>query len=525
MQVKIAEVIKKYNAYLPYALFLFFGILMRIPYYTHYFVPCISVDSLAYSDFTKSVLVNQPPLFKAYTPGYPVFICLLNAIGVTSFKSFLLIQTILNFFICLAAIFVLFRTKALSDVFKYAVLILFIIFFNSSATLSNETTIGPIQFYTSLSFLLALLSVKIIHDKQVSFFYIGLSSLAFCLMLLLRPQAIILAPLVMLTLVSLIFYKQLRHAVFFALMPVLLMLCICSYNYVFENKFTYTAQNFLQKVRCSAIFVQSKSHQPVVVQQAFAAADGMLQHKYPGQTKDEIVRADPSISDVYADFFMSEVRASYKGVIPAGMIDSIRLIMQRDRNLQSYFKKVVTALMSQLRDNSLQREFYLSELKERVLYINRTGYFEDSSDSLTKKIATMDYYRYYYGGDQLQLKSGDTKKVVIRSAFFINAKMSSAIKLLPVGYIHILTLILFCLIACIRLTRVLSIPVILTGVLILLIPVGNYMLIALFVYPGTKYSYTSDLFCLISPLILFQLIYDMRKDMQSKNSGSSLNKL
>ena len=200
---------------LPYLLFLFFGLLLRIPFYTDYFVPGVIVDSFAYADFAKNIFLHEmPPAFRAYTPGYPLFLYLTETLGSHTMWSFFMVQTVINFVLYFFVINVLFGTKAMGSILKYSILFILILFFNSSATLSIETTMGPVQLFNGLSLLLVMLSASIILDKKFSLLYILSAIIIFCLLMLLRPQAIVFGPLFLLVLIYLLLgkkYKLLAH--------------------------------------------------------------------------------------------------------------------------------------------------------------------------------------------------------------------------------------------------------------------------------------------------------------------------
>ena len=496
---------------LPYLLFLFLGVLLHIPFYTHYFVPGVIADSFAYADFAKNIFLHEmPPAFRAYTPGYPLFLYLTEALGSHTMRSFFMIQTIINFGLYFLVIRVLFGTKAIGNILKYSILFVLILFFNSSATLSIETTMSPVQLYSALSLVLVMLLASVTLDKNFSLAYIGGSTVVLCLLMLLRPQAIVFGPLFLLVLIYLLLDKKYKLIAVAVSLPVLVFMSTCSYNYYSLGSFTFSVQQYYQKIRSSAMFVEKKTGQPQLIQRMLDSTDIKIANDFNGQTKEAILLHAPGVTDTYGEYFEKLIADYYHDSVPKAMKDSITMVMNKDKNMGLYFKKILVCYKMQVYENSLKRDFYTSELRERVTFIEKPDYFTDKSN-MTERVVTKDYYPYYYEGKKLKIGEDRPHNAISRVAFLLNNRLSMLLRKLPLGYVYVLVLLAFFVMIAVWFTKLFSVPGFLTGLLIALIPLSNYTLISLFVYPTFRYSYTSDFFTLLCPVILLAVIYDLRR--------------
>ena len=494
---------------MPYFIIIFFtaiGIIFRIPFYTHYFVPLISVDSLAYADFASDILSKKVGIFLAYTPGYPLFILITEVLGIHTMKSFCLLQTIINFIIFLGIIYLLFSIKLLNNFFKYLIYITLIIFFNCSATLAMETFVSPMIFYSSLSLLFVFALLNIFYTHTAGIIKLCFISIIISILLLLRPQGIVLLPLFGLLILYLLLSKRYRQAIFIISIPTVVIFCTALYNYDTLGKFTYSSQGFYQSLRSSAIFLKKKDNQPPAIRNAIDSADARLYSQYPNRTKEQIVLANPAIEDGYADNFSNFVAGKF-GNMSKGMQDTLSGIIHTDCDKHFFRQKVITTLKSQITLNSLNREFYMSDLIERISYIKKTDYFDDGSSEFTKKIVTKDFYPYYYTGKNLSLSSMKADSRITSLAFFLNTKTTNILRVLPLGYIYLLSIILFTIFLLICWKQLPDVPIVVGSYLTALIPLSNYLLIAIYVYPDRRYSYTSDYLIILAPILLIFSIY------------------
>ena len=492
--------------YILIILFIIIGIIFRIPFYTHYFVPQISVDSLAYADFASDILSKKVGCFRAYTPGYPLFILITEVIGIHTMKCFCLLQTTINFIIFLGIIFQLFSIKSLNNIFKYLTYITLIIFFNSSATLAMETFESPMIFYSSLSLLFVFAMLNIFYTHTASIKKFSFISVIISILLLLRPQGIVLLPLLGLLILYLLLSKRYQQFIFIISIPGIVIFCTALYNYNTLGKFTYSTQGFYQSLRSSAIFLKKKDSQPQTIKNALDSTDVWFYRQYPNRTKEQIVLTNPAAEDAYADKFYTFVSDKF-GNISNGMQDTLSGIIHTDCDKHFFWKKVITTLKTQITHNSLNREFYVSDLIERISYINKTDYFDDGSSEFTKKIVTKNFYPYYYTGKNLSLSSMKPDSRITSLAFFLNTKTTNILRVLPLGYLYLLTILLFTifLLSCYK--QLPGVPVVIVCYLIALIPLSNYLLIAIYVYPDRRYSYTSDYMVILAPILLIMSIY------------------
>lgn len=210
-------------------------LITRIPYYTFYPVLNVSFDSASYIAAAFDITNFRQVLFDIRTPGYPLFI---SFIWIFS-KSFIAIAFVQSLLALISGIYLLkvidkyFRTVTFVSAVSIAA------FISSSYFVLLETGIlTESLFISSLLFTCAFLISAIKSGKLTAWI---LFSAFTAITIIIRPAGLFLG-VVMLFLILYLFANKYKAVYFGALIfpASILILLLCSYNYMTLNKFTIT---------------------------------------------------------------------------------------------------------------------------------------------------------------------------------------------------------------------------------------------------------------------------------------------
>ena len=207
----------------------------RIPFYFYNPIINISNDTFSYFRIVNQINQNQFPTFDVRTPGYPLFLFI---IGLFSDKiiAVILAQSIISLLSCIFIILIVYK------VYKkllIPVTIALAIEISSALHLNFETSaLSECLFESTLLIFVGFLLLAINISKKR---YWILSSCFAMIVIYIRPNGLILLPILFLVLFFLLKNKYGRNIIISFGIPILFFyLLLCTYNFYTLKKFTIT---------------------------------------------------------------------------------------------------------------------------------------------------------------------------------------------------------------------------------------------------------------------------------------------
>lgn len=256
-------------------------LLTRLMYYLYYPVIDISADSASYCAIALKMLDMSFPLFDMRTPGYPF---LLTFVFLFS-KNFILTYV----FQSLIALFsALFLYRAICKYYTSAALYFaaaISVFISSTFFLVLEFSVLSESLFVSFIMINCSYLLKSLKEKRNSYWI--LFSSASALLIIIRPAALFLIPVILVILIYFIFNKYDFRKYLSLLLPLsVIIFSLCTYNYFTLKKFTISPAGDLSFFATTILYMEESPDYPPAINSAIKMTLDSIPKKEKAYVKD-----------------------------------------------------------------------------------------------------------------------------------------------------------------------------------------------------------------------------------------------
>lgn len=223
---------RKYDLYIALVVTILFFAISRLPFFWFFPFPGGFVsDAFEYFDVAFSIENGHLPIFDIRTPGYPVFLYLVNALR-GSLHTLLIVQ---NLATIAASLFLVYAVHSNYRNLTYPAAAAMIFYFMSNNSIEADTNVLTNSLYTNLLIVFVSLLIYAIRRNK----YWGLLSATTGLIIYVRPSGLFLVPIIALLFIFLWITK--RHSISWLKLVVpgaIMLLALCFYNFLTLGKFS-----------------------------------------------------------------------------------------------------------------------------------------------------------------------------------------------------------------------------------------------------------------------------------------------
>jgi len=483
-----------------FALFILISIIFRIPFYKSYFIPGFSRDIFTYFQPVSSMLSGYLPHFTFYTPGYPLFLYFINLINISTIKGLLLFQNAACFSIIIMSLIVLMKDLR----FRYFLIIFsgILIFYNSPGFINEETKISPVALYTCLLILFSIIIFKIVLKTKLSLSLLIFSSFIIGLLIFIRPQGTLSLILFFPFFLHYLYYNR-RLKILWALLPFsMIILVMMFYNWGTTGNFTSTNQSFYQNVRSSMFVMKKDNSYPAYINSAIDSINSQIL-----RDKNAIIKnPDFKISNIdeLGDKFLSIIYQQTGGASKV-VNDEIDEICKKRKFTKEFAVYAFSNFLKSVKCFSLQSEFYTNELKNRKFYIEESEEYLCPTSAAIRALATKDFYESIYSTKKVNTNSSinDQSKFLNKFVCFVNHKYFQIFNPTLFVALYFLCLIMSFIVGLVNILKRKYFNILnLYFLLLLSIPLANYLVVSIYVYPSKGYFITTDWIILFTPVLV-----------------------
>ena len=400
VELLVLKQLKKHSLFLLGTLPLLAGaILTRLPYFIFYPIAGFGKDTFSYYLPYKQFVNGDTPLFDLRTPGYTIFIGLLDAMGASS-SCIVIVQCVITL---LCFYFLLHTLHKHFDFIVFVSCSFALFLFYTSADLTRfDTSVLTEGLYANAIILSLTLLIDAIFNTKTKQSALLLSlSLSAGVLVLIRPQGLFFVPILIVFSGYLYYFSK---SIKLALQPIapfmVVMLLLFSYNLMTFGSFSFSAFGPVNKLGTEVTYMSTSDKYDPQVNEIITRIQSNFPEGYVNFVNDsweyEELKKGFSVHD-------SSLRMIYEiqHKLDLNYYESSKIIDQVAEdaaigNSVLYLKFVMTSFIGFHLNFVEQRHFYFNML------INRCGYFADGSmrnytDDESVKLAFKEYSDYVDG--------------------------------------------------------------------------------------------------------------------------------
>lgn len=345
----------------------------RLPYFLFYPIVGFGKDTYSYYLPIKTLLNGNLPLFDHRTPGYTIFLGLMELLGSSSL-GLILVQCLFSF------LSILFLFRIIHKNFNTIVFALscfaMLLFYSSADMLKFDTTVLTEGLYTHVLIVTIALFINAVFSvKKIPLILLSFSVAA---LVLIRPQGLFFVPI--LFAYSVYMWFSVRSLKLSAL-PIIpfgtIVLLFFTYNFFTFGSFSFSAFGAVNKLGTEVTYMkESKDYRPEVNK-----IINRIQNNFPEKYVD-IVRNSWSHNDLVQGFSVhdSSLRMMYeiKQTLNLSYFETSKILdrIAQDAskgNSMLYFKFCLTSFIGYHLNFTEERHFYFNDL------ISRCGFYANGS--------------------------------------------------------------------------------------------------------------------------------------------------
>lgn len=239
------------------AIVVVFFLLTRLPYFLHYPVPHFANDSYSYHKIARDIGGGEQLDLSYRTPGYPLFIAIIFIFS-NKVLAVVFAQHILTLLASLLMVYAVYKLSPRLAPFSAAAMAAF---FSGNLHGIIDSTYRPDGVYTNfliVSFALLFLAVR----TKRRFYFISASA-AMGYTIYIRPAGMFLAVIFLLVIGYLFLNRFDRQTIIVFILPfVLLLLLLCTYNYITLDTFTVSPFGERNLIMVTLVFTEEDPSYP-----------------------------------------------------------------------------------------------------------------------------------------------------------------------------------------------------------------------------------------------------------------------
>ena len=258
-------------------IFLVFFFVTRLPYLLYYRVDILSNDSASYIAAALSILNSVMPLFDIRTPGYPLFLTMIWSFS----KSIFAVSVMQSAFSLFTGVIIVFLFDKIYKKFTVVFACFLTVYMTSSYFLLFESALLTEGIFTNM--LLICTALMMISIKENKNKYWILFSISVAILILIRPAGLFFVGIMVLIILYFIInrYSLIKYVLLIIPFSVIII-SLCTYNYITLNKFTITPFGEANLSGVTILFMETSDEYPGFVNSAIQ------------QTLDSIPKKDKS---------------------------------------------------------------------------------------------------------------------------------------------------------------------------------------------------------------------------------------
>ena len=249
--------IKENALIVSYAVIIITFLVPRFFFFYYLPIPGVDPDSYTYWRVAYQILEGELPAFNIRTPIYPIFLYLVSLIS-NNIIAIPVIQSIAT--LAVALFFIRTVHKYLKPLHLYATIAVSLVI-SSDAIMRFDFSVLPESFYTNSIVLIVCFIIRAFKEEK-SFNWLMISLLT-GILLLLRPSALFMVPLLAFFIIFFVLKKyNFRYYTALIAPLCLIIIALCTYNYFSLKKFTISPWGDVNLVGTTLLFVDTSKTFP-----------------------------------------------------------------------------------------------------------------------------------------------------------------------------------------------------------------------------------------------------------------------
>lgn len=363
-------------------------LLTRLMYYLYYPVVDISADSASYCAIALKMLDLSFPLFDMRTPGYPFLLTFVFLIS----KNFILTYVFQSLIALFSALF-LYRTICryyTSEALYFAAAIS--VFITSTFFLVLEFSVLSESLFVSFIMINCSYLLRSLKDNRTSDWI--LFSVTAAILIIIRPAALFLIPVIFVILVFFIINKyDIRKYTSLILPMTVLILSMCAYNYFTLKKFTISPVGDLSFFATTILYMEESPDYPPEINSAIKITLDSIPKKERAYVK------DPKEIKKLFRIFNDNLFRSWRFVGFVMKEDSTLTYMDIQPYLAQITKKAIInnpAVYARILISNLYQ--FMNNISEEMKFFSQLSrsYQRIYADNYYVKILEDDYWEQFY---------------------------------------------------------------------------------------------------------------------------------